>query len=248
LVRLESQGSREVSVAIASFRVKLLAALLPAMLLPLIASVVYFVLFSARSWAPLLYTATKIFTVAWPLFACSIILKEPFPRLAGDLGRRLRAGWFGALVGSAISGAMVGLLATPLGAVVLQSAGAIRVKAQQLGILDHYWSFALFLSLANSAVEEYYWRWFVYGKLRALVPGWGAHALAGAAFAAHHIVVATQFFPLAWGVFLGASVGVGGVIMSLLYERQGTLAGAWACHLVADLGIMGIGYWLLFAA
>lgn len=34
--------------------------------------------------------------------------------------------------------------------------------------------------------------------------------------------------------------------MSLLYQRQGTLAGAWACHLAADLGIMGIGYRLLF--
>ncbi len=225
---------------------KILAALLPAVLLPFLASLLYFVLYSQCQWARALYGATKLFTLLWPLAAVLLVLKEPLPRFGGGWRTHARALLPGALAGLIVAGAMVGLVATPLGAVVMESAGAIRTKALQLGILDHYWAFALFLSLVNSAVEEYYWRWFVYGQIRRLLPGWRAHALAGLAFSAHHAVVVSQFFPWVWVLPFALAVGLGGVIMSVLYERQGTLAGAWACHLLADLGIMRIGYWLLF--
>ena len=225
---------------------RILAALVPAALLPLAASLFYFVLFSDQPWARVLYGATKVFTLLWPLLAVRLVLGENLPSPFVNLRRHLLAVPLGALAGLLVVGLMAGLMATPAGAVVLQSADAIRAKAQQLGLLEHYLAFAVFLSLVNSAVEEVYWRWFVYGQLRRLLPGWRAHALAGAAFAAHHVVVVTQFFPLGVGLCFGAAVGLGGVIMSVLYERQRTLCGAWVCHLVADLGIMGIGYGLLF--
>jgi hypothetical protein len=44
---------------------------------------------------------------------------------------------------------------------------------------------------------------------------------------------------------LGGAVGLGGIIWSLLYQRQGTLSGAWLCHAIVDMGIMAIGYKLL---
>lgn len=225
---------------------RILTALVPAALLPVAASMFYFVFFSSHPWAPVLYGATKVFTLLWPLLALGFVLRESLPEIRWNPREHLRAMPLGALAGLLVAGMMAGLMATPAGGIVLESTGAIRAKAQQLGILEHYAAFAVFLSLVNSAVEEYYWRWFVYGQLRRILPGWRAHALAGAAFAAHHVVVATQFFPLGWGLCFGAAVGLGGAIMSMLYERQRTLAGAWACHLVADLSIMGIGYGLLF--
>lgn len=221
-------------------------ALAPAAVVPFVAAVLYFVVLSAHPAAKVLYAAAKVFTVLWPVLACRAVLGERVPWRGGDWRRRLEAVPLGALVGLAIAAAMVGAMATPLGGPVLAGAESIRLKAVQLGILAWYWPFALFLSLVNSLVEEYYWRWFLYGRLRLVVPGWRAHVLAGAAFAAHHVVIATQFFPGALGVVLGASVGVGGAIMSLLYERQGTVAGAWACHLVVDLAIMAAGHALLF--
>jgi membrane protease YdiL (CAAX protease family) len=225
---------------------RILAALIPAALLPVAASVFYFVLFSAHPWARVLYGATKIFTLLWPLLALGLVLREGLPKIRWNPREHLRAVPLGALAGLLVAALMAGLMVTPAGRIVLESSGAIRAKAQQLGIMEHYIAFAVFLSFVNSVVEEYYWRWFVYGQLRLILPGWRAHALAGAAFAAHHVVVATQFFPLGWGLCLGAAVGLGGAIMSVLYERQRSLAGAWACHMVADLGIMGIGYALLF--
>lgn len=227
-------------------RAQALAALVPAMTVPFLASLLYFVLLSGRPVAQALYAGAKVFTLVWPFFAAVFILREPLRWPGRGWGHHLRAIPAGAFWGLLFAGLMAGLLMTPMGAVVAESAGRIRLKAQQMGILDWYWPFAIFLSLGNSLVEEVYWRWFVYGRLRGMVGVWPAHLLAGAAFAAHHVVVAMQFFPPAWGLFFGLSVGVGGVAMSLLYQRQGTLAGAWACHLAADLGIMAIGYRLLF--
>ncbi|HTQ79622.1 MAG TPA: CPBP family intramembrane glutamic endopeptidase [Thermoanaerobaculia bacterium] len=225
---------------------RLWAAVAPAMVVPFIAALFYFVLVRGGPTARLLYALSKVFILLWPLWACRILLHERLPRLGRGWSLRLRALPLGALAGLVMVALMLGLLRSPAAAPILAGASNVRLKAQQLGILEWYWPFALFLSVANSLAEEYYWRWFVYGQLRRRMPGWRAHALAGAAFAAHHMVVTTQFFPGAAGLMLGAAVGIGGVIMSLLYERQGTVAGAWLCHLVVDLGIMGIGHGMLF--
>jgi membrane protease YdiL (CAAX protease family) len=130
--------------------------------------------------------------------------------------------------------------------VIRGSSERIRIKVQTLGILDHYWSFGLFLAVMHSLIEEYYWRWFVFGRLKEVARPISAHLLAGASFSAHHVIVATQFFPLIWGTVLGLLVGVGGIIWSMMYEKQQTLAGAWISHLIADLGIPSIGHKLLF--
>ena len=53
---------------------------------------------------------------------------------------------------------------------------------------------------------------------------------------------------MAWALVFAALVGVGGVIWSLLYARQRTLLGAWISHLLVDVGIMALGYKLIFAA
>ena len=73
-----------------------------------------------------------------------------------------------------------------------------------------------------------------------------AHLLAAAAFAAHHVVVISQYFGWGWGLALGAFVGVGGALWSWMYQRQGTLAGVWLSHLIVDLFVMWIGYGLIF--
>jgi membrane protease YdiL (CAAX protease family) len=223
-------------------------AVLPAMLVPFLASLFYFVLFSEYRFARLIYAATKVFTLVWPLIAMRFILGDRLPALDLRDARHQRAIPSGALLGVVIVLLMFGLMPTPLGEMVNASAPSILKKTRELGVLEHFWLFVLFLSLAHSLIEEYYWRWFVFGRLREIVSPVSAHFLAGAAFAAHHVVVATQFFPLGWGIVLGGLVGVGGVLWSVLYSRQGTLAGAWISHLIVDVGVMGIGYKLLCAA
>ena len=229
-------------------RPRIWIAVLPAMILPCLASLFYFVWFSSHGFARVIYGGAKVFTIVWPVLAVGLILRRKVPRPRLTDRRHVRAIALGLLTGGAIVALMFALMATPLGDMALNSAGRIRAKAEDLGLLAYYWPFAIFLSVIHSLIEEYYWRWFVFGRLAEAMPVTLAHLLAGVAFAAHHVVVATQFFPLGWGVLLGSLVGVGGVVWSIHYRTQRTLAGAWISHLVVDLGIMTIGHRLIFGS
>lgn len=220
--------------------------LIPAMTLPLVMSLFYFVAFPGTALGNGLYALMKVMLVVWPFAATTLILREPFslclwPRKSD----RTRALWLGIASGGTIVALMLLLMQTPLGAMVEAGAPRIRERVAGMGVLNHFLLFALFLSIIHSLIEEVYWRWFVYGNLRRLItPSW-AHVLAAGAFAAHHLVVLSQFFSFGLAVFLAFCVAVGGWLWSQLWERQGTLLGAWLSHLLVDLGIMALGAHLM---
>lgn len=216
------------------------------MVVPFAASVFYFVLFSEYLLARVIYACTKIFTVVWPVIAVWVIFRTTLPQIQLHLEKHRRAIPLGIFLGISIVLLMLGLMQTPLGEIVTSNSENIRNKAREFGILEYYWPFALFLSVIHSLIEEYYWRWFVFGHLRDVVPVFSAHVLAGLSFAAHHVVIGTQFFPIGWGVALGGLAGAGGILWSLMYDKQQTLMGAWICHLIVDLGILAIGHKILF--
>lgn len=218
---------------------------IPAMLLPFVASLFYFVLFSEHVFSRAIYAGTKVFTLVWPIIAVLWILKTGLPKLNLRDVKHLKALPLGLLSGAGIVGLMLVLLQTPLSTVVHGAAPAINLKTTELGIINHYWAFAIFIAIFHSLLEEYYWRWFVFGRLREVTSGRVAHVLGAVSFAAHHVIITTQFFPLGWGLFFGMAVGVGGAIFSKLYERQQTLVGAWIAHMIVDFGIMWIGYGLI---
>ena len=106
-----------------------------------------------------------------------------------------------------------------------------------------------FITLMHSLLEEYYWRWFVFGQLDRYVPTPGAIVLSGLAFAAHHVVVLAVYFPnrLWLAGLLGLGVGVGGMFWAWLYHRTGSIWAGWISHALIDAAIMVIGYEMLFA-
>lgn len=217
-----------------------------AMVIPTLASFGYFVLWTGHPLGTICYAVTKLFTLLWPLICVLGLWGERFPRPRwADLahGRAIIAGLG---VGLAFAGGLGGLLLTPLETVITESGARIAAQIGKFGILSHYWTFALFLALGNSLIEEYYWRWFVYGRLRRqLTTGW-AILLASLSFAAHHVVVLAAYFPLPWACLFGLGVAAAGAIWCLMYERQRTLVGAWVSHVLADLAILWIGYGLVF--
>jgi membrane protease YdiL (CAAX protease family) len=218
------------------------------MVLPLCGALGYFVVLQGGGAAQGLYAGSKLFVVVWPWIALRFILSQPWPHPRLLDARHARAAGEGLAAGLLLVACLAGLMATPLGNLVAQSAPAVAGKADDLGIREHFWAFAIFLSFANSLLEEVYWRWFLFGNLRRLLPPWPAHLLAGAAFSAHHFVAALKFFPLPLGLAAGFAVAAGGVLWSRMMERQRSLAGAWVCHAAVDLGIMGIGYRLLLSS
>ena len=105
------------------------------------------------------------------------------------------------------------------------------------------------LSVLHSFLEEYYWRWFVHAGLRDRLPWAAAITLSSVAFAAHHVVVLDVYFPgRFWTATVPFSLGVmvGGAIWAWGYDRTGSLAGPWAAHIGADIGLMAVGYDLLY--
>jgi membrane protease YdiL (CAAX protease family) len=125
----------------------------------------------------------------------------------------------------------------------------MRVKIAGFGLdsAAKYAALGVFYSLVHSFLEEYYWRWFVFGQLRRLVPLWPAILISALGFMAHHVIVlGTYFGGLTWlTLLLSAAVAVGGGFWAWLYERSGSLLGPWASHLVIDAGIFVVGYDLM---
>ena len=90
----------------------------------------------------------------------------------------------GILTGICIS--LIGclLVITPVGTIVKENSHNLVEKAEGLGFASRgrFLMVAAFITLLHSAMEEYYWRWFIYGHLRQMVGHWPGHLIAAVAF------------------------------------------------------------------
>ena len=221
-------------------------ALVPALTLPTLAALLYFVIFEEAAVAKPIYVSTKIFTVLWPVIATLWILRLRLGFGSGP-GTNHRASFFAGLAtGVAILALMIIWMSSPWREIILEGGSGVREKVQSLGFLDHFIPFAIFITLAHSFIEEFYWRWFVFGNLRHVLPMPLAHALAAVGFAAHHLVVTCQYYPFWFAFGLAVCVGVGGLIWSLLFQRFNSLLGCWISHLCVDAGLMWVGHQMIF--
>lgn len=125
------------------------------------------------------------------------------------------------------------------------AAEEIRNKIAGWGI-EYAWQYVLlglFYSLCHSLLEEYYWRWFVFGQLSRVMSFRGAVVLSSLGFMAHHVLVLGKFFGFdhwaAWA--FSACVALGGAFWAWLYARTGSLLGPWLSHAIVDAGIFLIG-------
>ena len=216
---------------------------------PTFATWLYFEVLAQSHWVQILYGASKFIQfslpLAWILWVQKrkLLLSKPSGQGAWiGMGSGLLVvvilglAYFGYLKGSSY------LAATPL---------LLREKLTSFGINTpvSYWSFAIFLSLVHSYLEEYYWRWFLFGELRNIIGIPWAIIVSSLGFMAHHIIVINAFLPpeLFWNVTLLFSlcVGLGGAFWAWLYQKSGSLLGPWLSHLIVDLGIMAIGWYII---
>jgi membrane protease YdiL (CAAX protease family) len=227
-----------------------------AMVFPTAAAWSYFLALAAGGGAvnpqqQFAYVLGKAVQFAFPvlLVALGVVAR---PRLAGPRrdGMALGLG-FGLLVAAVMLGVYFGALRHS--SVLAETPARLREKLEQVGMATpgRYVVLAGFIVLAHSLLEEYYWRWFVFGQLRRLLPLAPAAVLSSLAFMAHHVVVLYVYLP---GRFLTAvlpfSLGIaaGGVVWAWLYERSGTLYPSWASHLVVDAAIFVLGWDLLWGS
>jgi membrane protease YdiL (CAAX protease family) len=229
------------------------AALAFAMSFPAAMAYVYFVALAApgRGANPGLvvaYGAAKAVQFAFPLVYVWVWDRSRLrPAWPGTGGLALGAG-FGLVVGAVIL-ALYGTLLrhSPLTATAPEK---IHLKVQEFDCDTpaRFAGLAVFIAVVHSFGEEYYWRWFVFGRLRRYLSLAAAVGLSSVAFMAHHVIVLSVYFPgRFWtaAVPLSLGVAVGGAVWALLYERTRSLVAVWLSHVLIDLAIMAVGYQML---
>jgi membrane protease YdiL (CAAX protease family) len=158
---------------------------------------------------------------------------------------------FGLVFGAVIAAAMFGLYYGWLRSAELLASATPEVRAKVSGFgIDAVWKYAalgVFYSVCHSFLEEYYWRWFVFGQLRSWTPLGGAIAISSLGFMAHHVLVLGKYFGFAnpTTYLFSACIAVGGAVWAWLYYRSGSLLGPWVSHLLVDTAIFGIGFVLV---
>ncbi|WP_146451473.1 CPBP family intramembrane glutamic endopeptidase [Bythopirellula polymerisocia] len=132
----------------------------------------------------------------------------------------------------------------------LSAANEIREKIDgiDIGSPTIFAAVGVFYSLIHSLLEEYYWRWFVFGQLSERTSLIKAIVFSSLGFMAHHVLVIGTYFgflsPITWLFSFG--VAIGGGVWAWLYHRTGSLLGPWTSHLLVDAAIFAIGYQIAF--
>lgn len=224
--------------------------LVPALTLPTIASLAYFVWLEGTSWVAPVYLGAKAVQFAGPVAALGTLLAAahgpPRPGRSVVLG-----------LGTGVAGAALTWFAYVVlvrgGDMAATAAEAIAVKLADfhLDSAPRYVVAALFISFLHSWLEEVYWRAFVYGWLRRLTSTHWALSVAALGFAAHHVVVIGVYAgdsPVLVVLLMSVPVALGGALWSLLYRATGNrLLAPWLSHACIDLAIMAVGYDLILA-
>jgi membrane protease YdiL (CAAX protease family) len=128
----------------------------------------------------------------------------------------------------------------------------ILSKMTHLGVTDSrlFLLLGFFYSIIHSGLEEYYWRWFVFGQLRKQTEKFLFAAIVSSfGFTLHHIVILGTYFgfdsPLCYLASFGVSIG--GFYWAWLYYQSRSIWGAWISHGIIDAAIFSVGYALCFA-
>ncbi len=216
---------------------------------------------SLLTWAYFVALADASVEARWGVYSLGKAIQFAFPvawmlAIAGwrpwSSGHH-RGGSTGASVGLGLALGLVALAAMlalyhgwlkPTGQIAYAGT-EIERKVRHFGVrgTPSFLALGAFYSLVHSFLEEYYWRWFVFGQLRWRMPWTLAVVLSSLGFMAHHVILLVVYFgwtPLA-GLF-SLAVAVGGGVWAWLYHRTGSLWGPWLSHLLADAGIFVVAY------
>jgi membrane protease YdiL (CAAX protease family) len=134
----------------------------------------------------------------------------------------------------------------------LAPAGIVRrLVALRITTPAAYLALTLGLSVVHSLFEEYYWRWFLFGRLALRLRPRMAVLVASLAFALHHWIVVDSFLGGAHRLVatlpLTLLVAIAGALWCWLYRREGSLLAPWLSHLLVDAALMAVGWWMVAA-
>lgn len=219
-----------------------------ALLFPGLGAIGYFIL-AQDQWLRVVYSASKVIQFTLPAIWIFAVLREPFST------RKIT-------IQNAVAGLKTGVVFFALTLVayffifdrfeLLNGTGeAIWQKVSEFGVTSplSFIFMAVYISILHSFLEEYYWRWFVYRKLREFMGFTGALIISSVGFTIHHVVVIGFYAPAEYAGILiplaALSVFFAGTVWAYQYERSKSLWVVWVSHLLTDVALMVVGYHLI---
>jgi len=228
-----------------------LGALAFACLFPTFATWLYFIQLSGTGWAMYAYAVTKVIQFAFPAVWFWATEGVRPPLLRSRMGRP-KVGVRGLLFSLLTGLAFIAILLLAWRPILAASPAferapaAVAAKVASFGIDSgaKFLLLAVFYSVIHSFLEEYYWRWFVFGHLSRRLSFATAAVVSALAFTSHHVLVVGHFLGSFGALTFAISLVVtaAGLLWAWLYHRTGHLAGPWLSHALGDAGLMWIGY------
>jgi membrane protease YdiL (CAAX protease family) len=198
--------------------------------------------------AAIIYGAGKAVQVALPVACLMLLGRRPLAEVRRSSACRLALA-FGLVVAAGIVVLYYCYLRNT--ALFSQASARVHGRLEQFG-LNSPGGFALFaLAIAglHSLLEEFYWRWFLFGELEQVVSVAWAMGLSSLAFMVPHVFALATFlgeeFTAAIAV-LTLCVGAGGVVWAWMYHQSRSLLAPWLSHFLVDAGLFVVGYDLFF--
>lgn len=93
----------------------------------------------------------------------------------------------------------------------------------------------MYIILINSLLEEFFWRGFLFDKLRYQVRQWIAYLLTGIAFSFHHMVFYYNWFDLKYLIIITVGLSIYAMIMNFIFSKTKDLYTCWLIHGCADV-------------
>ena len=101
---------------------------------------------------------------------------------------------------------------------------------------------ALYISFANSLLEEFFFRGFAFLTLKKLVSRRFAYLFSAAAFSLYHIAIMSSWFNPFLFLLLIASLFVAGLFFDWLNEKSNTIYTSWLVHMCANFATNTVGF------
>ncbi len=133
-----------------------------------------------------------------------------------------------------------------LGSIVDLSAVVGELDSRMNINQDNFLAVALYIPTCNSFLEEFFFRGFLFYRLRALTTPFFAHLLSSTIFSLYHVAIMVTWFDFWVFALCMTALVIGGMLFNLLDAKSESLYPSWLTHGFANLAINTIGCILMY--
>ncbi|NLG81922.1 MAG: CPBP family intramembrane metalloprotease [Bacilli bacterium] len=109
---------------------------------------------------------------------------------------------------------------------------------------DNFILVAIYISMINSFLEEFFFRGFAYFSLKNISTKKIANIFSALAFSLYHIAIIDGWFQFTLTFFIIVGLFISGIFFNYLNEKSKSIFPSWLVHIFANFAINTIGIYL----